>query len=184
MPKIYTKTGDKGTSMLYDGSRKSKTDIIFEVLGENDELSARVGMLISYVSDMKESDIFVDILRGIQGTLQVINSNIATINPEKKKNVQKINEDVVKDIEDFIDEMQNILPKLTKFILPGVSPADGQAHLCRTQARKAERMVWTLNTNDVQIDSVILQYMNRLSDFFFVLARVICMKLGKEDAFM
>ena len=59
MPKIYTKTGDKGTSMLYDGSRKSKTDIIFEVLGENDELSARVGMLISYVSDMKESDIFV-----------------------------------------------------------------------------------------------------------------------------
>ncbi len=165
MPKVYTKTGDKGTTSLYNGTRMGKDAVFFNVLGENDELSSRIGMLYSIVTPNQDIDGFniKEVLRSIQSLLQDINSNIA-------KAVCTIPESSISDLEGYIDIMAARMPPLTKFILPGHYMCDSQAHLCRTQVRKAERYLWTMNVS-VGVDSVICRYMNRLSDFFFMLAR-------------
>lgn len=177
--KVYTKTGDKGKTSLYDGKRIYKTSLIFEVLGEIDELSSRIGVLYALTN---KKYIY---LKEIQQTLQDINSNIATLNKEKKK-LPKIEENHINKLEERIDTMDKVLPKLTQFILAGSYTDDAQCHLCRTQARKAERFLWKLDQSinlefvqkgeildltSIRIDSVILKFMNRLSDYFFVLAR-------------
>jgi cob(I)alamin adenosyltransferase len=168
MPKIYTKTGDNGTTSLYDGTRLGKDYIIFNILGDIDELSTRIGLVYSLMQDMNEyKDNWKDkglnillILRTIQSTLQDINSNIANA----KVNIDYEN---VTQIETYIDTMTSTLPPLTNFILSGEKVLDANIHLCRTQTRKVERGIWTIN----EVDEVIYKYMNRLSDFFFTLAR-------------
>ena len=135
--KVYTKTGDQGETSLYDGSRAPKYAINFEVLGEIDELSSRIGMLCAYMTDKK--------LRKIQRTLQDFNSHIATIDQESKR-LPELSPDLVTELEASIDEMEKENTKLTKFILPGVTNFDAQAHLCRTQARKAERALAVLHS--------------------------------------
>lgn len=197
--KVYTKTGDKGTTSLYDGNRAPKYIIIFKLLGEIDELSSRIGMLsvhskkVLLENDMK----FYDILRKIQRTLQDFNSYIATVE-QKNKKLPNIEPDLVSELEEYIDRMESENSKLTKFILPGVTLADAQSHLCRTQARTSERTLCELlNTSEIltvrkkgnnymslegfYIPDVIPKYMNRLSDFFFVFARYICKIQGVED---
>ena len=189
--KIYTKTGDEGTTSLYDGSRINKHDIIFDVLGENDELNARVGKLWCLIEEKLfnyDDNLFVEYIRNIQSCIEIINSNIA--NPElkeennnkKRKSCTQITDEMIKSLETKIDDMEKYLPKLTKFILPGVTIADCQSHLCRTQSRKCERMICNLNQTYI-LDKNILIYMNRLSDFFFVLSRFICNILGYTDFF-
>jgi len=156
MPKVYTKTGDKGTTSLYDGSRVEKTAKFFVVLGEIDELSSRIGMLCAQIPDRlsgqgcvnkicfnfpplqgfnNEQNNPANILRIIQATLQDLNSIIATVNKENRK-IPTIEEKCVQELETYIDHMEEFTPKLTKFILPGVTLADAQSHLCRTQTRK------------------------------------------------
>lgn len=181
--KIYTKTGDKGKTSLYDGKRITKDSVIFEVIGEIDELTSRIGMLYSLVKDQKNISLY---LKKIQQILQDINSNIATI--DKTKKIPQIKEELIFEIENNIDEMEEKLPKLTKFILPGINQTDAQAHLCRTQARKVERFLWKLENctsrellkNEkildltfVKVDIIILKFINRISDYFFVLARLL-----------
>lgn len=168
--KIYTKTGDKGQTSFYDGSRASKSAMNFEVVGEVDELSSRIGMLCALI----DGEYFSATLRKIQSTLQDINSHIATVNKSKYK-LPELDGDIVTDLETAIDAMEKINPKLTKFILPGVTQRDAQAHLCRTQTRKVERMIIKLRGEQPNIvPDIVLQYINRLSDFFFVFARWIC----------
>jgi cob(I)alamin adenosyltransferase len=168
MTKIYTKTGDKGTSSLYNGNRICKDSIYFDVLGENDELSSRIGILYSMATPNLDLKGFCvkKVLRSIQSLLQDINSNIAKANTI-------IPEDSISEIESYIDIMDCHLPKLTKFILPGSYTLDAQAHMCRTQVRKVERALWKMN-GSVLVDDIICKYMNRLSDFFFMLARWFC----------
>lgn len=166
MPKIYTKTGDSGTTSLYDGTRMGKDSIYFDILGNNDELTSRIGIIYTLLKDNKNDDLTInisDILRDIQSTIQDINSNIA------KANVT-ISEDKVIELEKYIDIMTKELPPLTKFILPGENFLDANIHLCRTQTRKVERELWLMN-QCIEIDKVICKYINRLSDFFFTLAR-------------
>ena len=194
--KIYTKTGDGGMSYLYDGSRINKDDIIFDILGENDELNARVGKLWAVIKDKfdnkEEYHELLEDIRNIQSSIEIINSNIATPSfvdvdgiKKKKKVCQFITEDMIKYLEINIDEMEKSIPKLTKFILPGVTIIDAESHLCRTQTRKCERMIWCYlhETNTNNLDKNIVIYMNRLSDFFFVLSRYICHTLGETDFF-
>lgn len=197
--KIYTKTGDSGQTSLYDGSRCSKADDIFMSLGEIDELSSRIGMLCSMLKNIlgkySVSNILRNLmvgnntvfechtilLRNIQRHLQDFNSHIATLNKENKK-LPALENEWILDLEICIDDMEKDLPKLTKFILPGVTEIDSQSHLCRTQTRKAERMIILLSEKYPEhIPIEISKYMNRLSDYFFVLSRWICYQLGNTD---
>ena len=196
--KVYTKTGDEGTTGLYDGSRASKNEIFFDVLGELDELSSRVGMLCAlFPQDLEDSNMMMSQFRKIQSTIQDINSIVGSV----RMVVPFITKEQVNELEFNIDFMEEKNPKLTKFILPGVTPADAQAHLCRTQARKVERYLWELhnsegkvvlkrgrkeeelNLSTIDIHENIMCYMNRLSDFFFVLARWVCSSQDIEDCF-
>lgn len=202
--KVYTKTGDVGTSSLYDGKRIAKNTIIFDVLGELDELSCRIGMLCTLVPNTgfleeHNRDGLIKFLRDVQSTIQDINSIIATTDKEGKTLPEIIEQDVLK-IEEWIDFMENYNPKLTKFILPGVRQEDAQAQLCRTQTRKVERYLWELHDTDnklkvynkdkqhidlkpITIPENVTKYINRLSDFFFVLSRYLCFVQGTEDCF-
>ena len=169
MPKLYTKTGDNGTTSLYDGSRLKKSSIFFDVLGDLDELSSHIGLLCAKL----ESDLnfnILDKLREIQVKLLDIGSNIAVVDKDKKKNIPKLGENDVKNIEDWIDLCEESNNKLTEFLLTGVTENDSQCHICRAVSRRVERHMWLLN-DDIDIDENILRYMNRLSDFLFALAR-------------
>jgi len=175
--KIYTKTGDSGNTSFFDGSRAPKYSMAFQVLGEIDELSARIGLLCTHLED-------TNMMRKIQRTLQDFNSHIATVDKTNKK-LPILSENLVLELEKMIDEMENTNTKLTKFILPGVTPADALSHLCRTQSRKAERyMIEYCTTESVILPECMFKYMNRLSDFFFVFARWICKSFGKADCFL
>lgn len=175
--KIYTKTGDSGHTSFFDGSRAPKFDFAFQVLGEIDELSARIGLLCTHLED-------TNMLRKIQRTLQDFNSHIATIDKTNKK-LPNLSENLVLELEQIIDEMEKTNTKLTKFILPGVTQADALAHICRTQSRKAERyMIQYCSTDSIVLPDCMFKYMNRLSDFFFVFARWICNSAGKTDCFL
>lgn len=196
--KVYTKTGDSGETSLYDGSRAPKYAINFVVLGEMDELSSRIGMLCAILG---KDSVFYPQLRNIQVIIQDFNSHIATLDSEGRK-LPELPNDIISELEERIDKMEESNTKLTKFILPGVTQADAQAHLCRTQTRKAERALIELhNSRDIltvtkdgershveleefMIPQIILKYMNRLSDFFFVLARNICVIEGVSDCFV
>ena len=202
--KVYTKTGYKGTTSLYDGSRKSKTDMHFEVLGSMDELSSRIGMLVALTTNQE-----IPLLRKIQRTLQDFNSHIATINKARRK-LPMLDLNIVTELEEAIDKMEKENPKLTKFIIPGVNQDDAQAQLCRTQVRTTERSLLRLleeyksreeNLRQINqkresddtllieittftVPKVSLCYMNRLSDYFFVLARWLCTIKGDQDYFI
>ena len=190
--KIYTKGGDSGTTSLYDGGRALKSISNFQVIGEMDELSARVGMLCASLPVGCTMPTVIgrqisDILREIQRVLQDLNSYIAVAKSTKKR-LPSVSETTVSILEEVIDAMEDELPKLTKFILPGVTITDSHAHLCRTQTRKVERqLVELINKEDsgweCEYSDMMGSYINRLSDFFFVLARWICYEEGKDDCF-
>ena len=179
MPKLYTKTGDNGTTSLYDGSRLKKNSIFFDVLGDLDELASHIGLLSAKINDESlniciEFDfsysIKIDKLREIQVKLVDIGSNIAVVDERKKEKVPKLTEQDVKKVENWIDECEQTNTKLTEFLLTGVRQADSQCNICRSVSRRVERGMWKLN-DEVEVDPNILKYMNRLSDFFFAFAR-------------
>lgn len=174
MPKIYTKTGDTGETSLYCGKRISKDDYIFDILGNIDELSCRIGFLYSLINT-SEINISCN-LKDIQQNLQHINSIIATEDPIKQKKLIRIDENDVNFLELTIDNIEKNNLKLTTFILPGENMKDAQSHLCRTQTRLVERLLWNFYKRKDIMNSQLdfhytLKYINRLSDFFFVLAR-------------
>jgi cob(I)alamin adenosyltransferase len=193
--KIYTRTGDGGKTSLYDGRRIAKNCVVFDVLGELDELNSRIGVACGYAS---ANYLYLNVLRDVQCKIQDINAIIATIDKRGKK-LPVITPDDVSKLEASIDNYDSITPRLTKFIIPGVTELDASIHMCRTQARKAERKMWSLHDElsiltdekgnpvdlgEVNIDPTILKYVNRLSDFFFSLARYVCHKSGSPDCFV
>lgn len=192
--KIYTKTGDSGKTSLYDGRRIDKNSVVFEVIGEVDELNSRIGVACSLC---ESNYLYSRVFREVQCKLQDINSIIATIDKTGKK-LPVITEDDVVTLETRIDNYTSVTPKLKKFILPGVTQLDAVIHTCRTQTRKVERCLWNLHEElsiiqdekgnnidmgDVQIESSIFKYINRLSDFFFAFSRYVCFKSLSEDCF-
>jgi cob(I)alamin adenosyltransferase len=174
--KIYTKTGDKGMTSLYDGSRVSKGHSTIATLGANDLLSSHIGMLIAMTPDSLTSSTH---LRQIQVNLQKINSLFATPNKEKAKRLEQMTDSDVKVIEELIDKYEAENKPLRAFILPGATPMDAQAQICRVMCRQAEHHLYEDVSTDVDIQ--ICKYMNRLSDFFFVYGRWLCMKNGAQE---
>lgn len=179
--KIYTKTGDKGNTSLLDGTRVPKSSIYPDTLGSMDELTSRIGILCASLK-CTEDPYLIPFLRDIQSNLQRINSYIAT--NDKTLGFLANLEGIDSVIEDEIDRLQVNLPTLTKFILPGVTISDAHAHSCRTQARTAERRLRKYQEEVGGMPDVTLKYINRLSDYFFVLARHICNSFGETDCFM
>ncbi len=164
-------------SSLYDGSAASKSAAVFDVLGASDELSSHVGMLVGLVEKAGVDEKSALFLRDVQRNLQRVNSELATPNPEKRARLNNISEMEVADLEAYIDYLESFNDKLTCFILPGVGEPDSQAHICRTVARRMERELCRVECESVHIKC----YVNRLSDFFFVLARYICKKMGLTE---
>ncbi len=170
---IYTKTGDKGMTSLVGGQRVSKTDDRLEAYGTIDELNSQLGVLITYVED----DADLAILASIQNGLFVLGGYLATDQSSTELRQQTVvTETMVKDVEQAIDRITGEIPPLRAFVLPGGCRGAAVAHVCRTVCRRAERRIISLNehleeTGGVNIDENVLSYINRISDFLFVLAR-------------
>ncbi len=170
--KIYTRTGDKGTSSLFTGKRVSKSDPIFEVLGSVDILSSAIGL--STASLIKNTPTIQQLI-SIQSRLQDLNSHIATPRSDKiTKGVLArtlFSYSHVEQLEKWIDGMDTELTPLTKFILPGGSLASAHLHISRGFCRSAERRCVELFEIDSNYDVSVLKYLNRLSDYLFTAAR-------------
>jgi ATP:cob(I)alamin adenosyltransferase len=184
---IYTKTGDKGTSSLYNGERRPKDDLVFEALGGVDELNSDLGLAREYclihVKDDQVKTKLSDMIEEIQNRLLDVGSSVATpidSSSEKKTTRVKFNEEHLTTLEKWIDELDHNLPPLRNFILPGGGVCAAQLHVSRTICRTAERRVVPL-VRDEHVDPIIQQYLNRLSDFLFVAARTATKGEGKED---
>lgn len=158
--KIYTRSGDKGSTQIYADKvvRMDKNADVLECYGTLDELNAHIGYLASLIQE-KDSIAF---LNGVQQTLFQIGFAISA--------TSKLTDADVESIESQIDHLQSFLPAQTSFILPGGSQQGAQAHICRTVARRAERRMVALMA-DYAVPEMCLSYLNRLSDYFFVLAR-------------
>ena len=175
--KVYTKTGDKGTTSLVGGQRVRKSSVRISAYGDVDELNSFVGLLISKNSD-SESNSF---LTNIQRDLFAIGGYLATeSNAEKYFDLSKVKESTEL-IEKEIDRISELLPPLRAFILPGGCEGACLSHVCRTVCRRTEREIHKMIDKGIEVDERVLSYMNRLSDYFFVLSRCLNQKEGKND---
>ena len=176
--KIYTKTGDKGTTSLVGGQRVSKTDIRLQAYGTVDELNAFLGLLKIKLSGEER-----DLIHTIQNTLMRVGANLATdATTTKLDESAKISLENITFLEENIDKMNDKLPKLSNFIIYGEEETSALCHICRAITRRAERII--LEAKDqVFIEDNTAIYMNRLSDFLFVLARFLTNKNNLNDFF-
>lgn len=168
--KIYTKTGDTGKTSLLGGTRVSKGDIRIESYGSVDELNAYLGLLWDSINE----DDVKRILKEIQDRLFTIGSELAT-DPGKKVNMAlpDIRESDIELLEKEMDRMDSTLPALKHFILPGGAPMVSIAHIARTVCRRAERNCIRLNNEEGNVPPLIIKYLNRLSDYLFMVARYV-----------
>ena len=175
--KIYTRTGDDGSTGLADGSRVSKHSLRPQAYGTVDELNASLGLVFLCLDNKKDESLFYDIkvlIRGIQNDLFDLGADLSTPISKVKQNYKplRITENQIKKIEKKIDEYNDNLKPLNSFILPGGSEAASLMHVSRTIARRAERDVSLLSSEE-EINNNSLVYLNRLSDLLFVLSRVL-----------
>lgn len=169
--KIYTKTGDDGTTGLFGGGRVAKDSPRIASYGDVDELNSAIGLARSWPL-LPEHE---SLLGTVQEQLFVVGADLATprSNEGKKLSVMRVTEAEITCLERAIDEMEVGLPPLKNFILPGGSPSGAALHLARTICRRAERSVAALMHQQDDIGDLPLRYLNRLSDFLFVLARAV-----------
>jgi cob(I)alamin adenosyltransferase len=175
--KIYTKTGDDGTTALFAGGRVSKDELRVEAYGTVDELNSTLGLIRTFElpEDMQTW------LTDIQNTLFVVGADLATPLDSTPSWLVRLDEAPTAKLEAWIDSMDEHLPKLTAFILPGGHPAAAHTHIARTIARRAERLCVSAN-HATPINPQVTVYLNRLSDFLFTLARRMNQHFGIDDA--
>lgn len=161
---IYTKTGDKGTTSLFDGNRVSKDDIRVESYGTVDEMGSFLGLAKNYVEDKE----IRGLIQNIQNKLFTVATNLATENAENVKH--HIVEEDIKDLEDVIDKYMGLLNNPTGFIVPGSNIESSYLHVARTVCRRAERRIISL-TGIAVVDPLVVKYVNRLSDAIYAIAR-------------
>lgn len=176
--KIYTKTGDDGTTALFGGSRVKKSNLRIDSYGTVDELNAYIGL----IKDQEISEAIQETLLKVQNDLFTLGAMLATPpeketlkNGKERLNIPKVDGSSILFLENEIDKLEQELPQMTHFILPGGHPSVSFCHVARCVCRRAERLCVELNDQE-PIENDILKYINRLSDYLFVLAR----KLSKD----
>ncbi|MDD4819587.1 MAG: cob(I)yrinic acid a,c-diamide adenosyltransferase [Flavobacteriales bacterium] len=177
--KIYTKTGDGGTTSLVGGSRIEKNNVRLEAYGTVDELNSFIGVLYDC------PDVSAEIkkqLSTIENVLFNMGSELASM-PEDivKYHIKTVEADQVILLEKWIDAMQSQLPVLGKFVLPGGSVGNSAAHVARSVCRRAERRVLDLRDNGAEDTDTVLRYLNRLSDYLFTVARFVSVSNGIQE---
>ncbi|MFT4669658.1 MAG: cob(I)alamin adenosyltransferase, partial [Ulvibacter sp.] len=181
--KIYTKTGDKGTTALFGGTRVAKHHIRIESYGTVDELNSHIGLIRDQEIDARSKETLIH----IQDRLFTLGAILAT-DPEKtllksgkeRLNIPKIIEDDILLLEREMDVMNESLPPMTHFVLPGGHTTVSYCHIARCVCRRAERLATLLNEQE-PTDEQVLKYLNRLSDYLFVLARKLTYHLQAEE---
>ena len=173
--KIYTKTGDLGETGLFGGERLSKGDLRIETYGTIDELNAHLGLLRDGI---RQEELQAEVLQ-VQTALFTIGSHLAVLSKEKVT-LPDLDPQWVLVMEKAIDRMDGEVPALKHFILPGGHPIVSQAHICRCVCRRAERRVVSLSQRD-EVDPYIIIFLNRLSDYLFILGRKLAVAEGVEE---
>ena len=167
--KVYTRKGDDGTTQLIGGTRVPKHHVRIEAYGTVDELNAFLGLMADHFSAQAAEGI-PDFIKDIQDRLFTLGSSLAADPETSKMMLPDIHAEDVTRLEEEIDKMDVLLPPLKNFVLPGGHPANSTAHIARCVCRRAERLCTHLDELD-PINPLILQYLNRLSDYLFVLSR-------------
>ena len=176
--KIYTKTGDTGITGLIGGTKVAKSDLRIGAYGTVDELNSWIGL----INDQLGSAEFKNELQDIQDRLFTIGSSLACdAEKEPKMKLPDLHETDIRLLEVKIDEMTAQLPPMKSFILPGGHTTISSIHICRTVCRRAERLVVDLQQNNFFVDTKIIEYLNRLSDYLFTLARYAAQKLKVQE---
>lgn len=176
--KIYTKTGDKGKTSLIGGTKVAKSHIRIESYGTVDELNSWIGLCCDLIQDEKSKIA----LREIQDRLFTIGSSLAS-DPEKetKMKIPDLHDTDISFLENEIDRMDGLLPAMKNFILPGGHPTVSNLHITRCVCRRAERCVVRLETENEEVEPIVIKYLNRLSDYLFILARFTGLQLKVEE---
>ena len=176
--KIYTKTGDKGKTSLIGGTKVFKSDLRIEAYGTVDELNSFVGLCLDHLKSPNVSNVLAE----VQDRLFTIGSALAC-DPvkETKLKIPDLHEIDVELLEKEIDQMNEVLPMMKSFILPGGHVAVSSLHIARTVCRRAERCCVKMQKKEMEVESLIIKYLNRLSDYLFVLARFAAHQLGVEE---
>jgi cob(I)alamin adenosyltransferase len=176
--KIYTRTGDKGKTGLIGGTKVPKSHIRIDAYGTVDELNSFIGL----IADQSEDPTSKMLLKEIQDRLFTIGSSLAC-DPEKepKMKLPDLKQTDVELLEDEIDKMDALLQPMKSFILPGGHPSVSMIHITRCVCRRAERICVNMLEQDMFVDLLVIQYLNRLSDFLFVFARYSSHLLGVEE---
>ena len=177
--KVYTKTGDKGTTSLIGGERVSKCDCRVEAYGSVDELTAFTALLADKLSKDEAYESEVAMLRRIESQLMTI-ASILAVGEGGEKYLPELKSESIEALEQAIDTMQSALPQITKFTIPGGDERLSMAHICRTICRRAERQTLrAAEQHDVECKAMV--YLNRLSDYFYLLGRTITHRSGVEE---
>ena len=176
--KIYTKTGDLGRTSLIGGTKVPKSNIRIESYGTVDELNSFIGLAGDYLPD----NAIKGVLKEIQDRLFTIGSSLAC-DPDKEllMKIPDLKEEDVRLLENEMDKMNEILPAMKNFILPGGHVAVSTVHITRCVCRRAERLCVGMKESGVFIDPLVIKYLNRLSDYLFVLARYVGHILNVEE---
>lgn len=175
--RIYTRGGDKGRTGIHGGERVDKDDIRIEANGTLDEVNAEIGIVRALLPAGHE---WHDLLGKIQREMMVVMSHVATPSAIRDKNPNALSEDLVAFCEQQIDDLSAKMEDNGYFILPGGSLVSAHLQLARTIVRRAERRLWTLNRKD-PVSPEILQFVNRLSDLFFIMARYEMFRQGNAE---
>ncbi len=174
--KIYTKGGDKGSTSLLGGTRVSKAHVRIHAYGTVDELNAHLGMLGDFNTNSNRQKF----IREIQALLFTIGSNLAADPDKNTMSLPQITAPHIEQLEQAMDQMDSELPELKSFVLPGGHPQLSHCHIARCVCRRAERMVIELDQLS-PVDPLIIKFLNRLSDYLFVLSRKMALELGVEE---
>jgi cob(I)alamin adenosyltransferase len=180
--KIYTKTGDAGETGLVSGNRAMKSDLRIDLYGDLDEVNSRIGMACAYIEDLKEQKI-KDFLRSVQSAIFDLGSNLACeVENREKYKLPQIPPEFITYLEEEIDRLDHELEPLTNFILPGGCKGAAMVHLCRTATRLVERkIIHYHHTSKEDLPAQSIVFLNRLSDYFFVLARYLNKVEGQKE---
>jgi len=174
LTKIYTRTGDDGTTGMSDGGRVAKDGLLIQVIGEVDELNSQLAVLACHATD------------DFSGSIRSIQNELFNVGAELSMGHAMLQQTGVDDLETALDKLNENLPSLKEFILPGGGLAASHCHVARSVCRRVERSLVALNKaadDNVAVNVITMAYMNRLSDYLFVLARTISQHEGESEVY-